>query len=50
MYSLQIGIDNKLYVVFYAEFERSMFDWLFIHMLGMRVACYGNYDNAFGYS
>lgn len=44
---LKIGNDGKLYAVFVVNADAECYWRLFVERLGCRVACFGNYDNAY---
>lgn len=41
------GIDKHWYAVFPSNYDAERWEWLFIHVLRRRVACFGQYENAY---
>lgn len=41
------GLDGALYVVFSSDIAAERMRWLFWSILRRRVACFGQYDNAY---
>lgn len=49
MYTLQFGLEHKLYVVFANEDAALSMYRLFGELLGMQMVCFGGYLNAYGF-